>query len=128
MTQAVSFLPSLTSDQARALAKLRKHPGGRNARAMLAEAQLLLMNDIRRKKISPAIRAKCVIALCKAEDMLRILSGKPLPGQYRPDLQGKQSKRKVAALLPMPEVPTRQDLPAAPVQSVIIDEVKAPPA
>lgn len=130
-------LPPLTSDQARALAKQRRHPGGRNARAMFAEAQELLLKDIRNKKTTPAIRAKCVIALDKCEERLRILNGKPLPGQLRPDLPpAKDRKRKGPSLLPLPEVPNRTamdqtvsaDTTAAQAASLPNSEAKLPGA
>jgi hypothetical protein len=106
----------LSSAEAKAIAAKRTNFGRRNPRAYFIKAQQLLLKDVENPKTSPAIRSKCVIAMCKAEDMIRILSGKPLPGQLRPDLVPKK-QRKGPAVLPMPEVPP---LP--------IDEVKASPA
>ena len=105
-------MPALTSERAREIAALRKTKGQRNPRKTIIEVQSLLLKDIRNQKTSPAIRAKCVIAYDKLEDRLRILAGKPLPGQFRPDGSGLphlERKRARAAgkgpsVLPLPSV------------------------
>lgn len=99
----------LTTEQARALAAMRRTKGKRNPRKTIIEVQSLLLNDIRNKRTSPAVRAKCAIAFDKLEDRLRVLAGKPMPGQLRPDLrlerqQYQRGSRSKPAVLPMPEV------------------------
>ena len=93
----------LLPSEAKAMNAARIRKGPRNARAMFVEVQQLLLKDIRDPKTTPANRAKCAQALEKLEERLRILNGKPLPGQLRPDLDQKKSKRR-PAILSMPEV------------------------
>jgi hypothetical protein len=101
-------MPALSSEQAKAMQAKRIRRGPRNARKEILELQSLLLRDIRKDKLSPAIRAKCVIAFDKLEDRLRILAGKPLPGQLRPDGWNpfvKPRKPKPSpAVLPLPDV------------------------
>jgi len=97
--------PSLTSEQARALASKRRNPGGRGAYRRILTIQALLMKDIENPKTSAAIRAKCAVALEKLEERLRILKGIPLPGMLRPDGDWRTpKKRKAPAVVPLPDV------------------------
>jgi hypothetical protein len=97
-------MPRITSETARAIASLRRSFGPRNPRKMMIEVQELLLRDIRNEKTCPADRAKCAAVLEKLEDRLRILRGRPLPGQMRPDWPVKEKRKKPAALLPLPSV------------------------
>ena len=63
----------------------------------------LAMSD----SVQPHIRAQCARAWSDLQERKRIMDGKPLPGQLRPDLQQvKERKRKGPSLLPLPEVPS----------------------
>ena len=102
----------LSHDQAAILASRRLHPGGRNPRSELAEIQALLLADIRNPLTAPSIRAQCARAYEVLEERLRILNGKPLPGQLRPDLEQKRKlKHKPSALI---SLPTDDTAPAPP--------------
>lgn len=98
----------LSSEQAKAMAAKRRTFGRRNPRKTILELQELLLKDMRKPKLSPAIRAKCAIAFDKLEDRLRVLANKPMPGQLRPDLrlerEQNQRRRSKPAVLPLPEV------------------------
>jgi len=97
--------PSLTSEQARALASKRRNPGGRGAYRRILTIQSLLMKDIENPKTSAAIRAKCAVALERLEERLRILKGIPLPGMLRPDGDWRTpKKRKPTPVVPLPDV------------------------
>lgn len=95
-------MPTLLPEVARAMNAKRIRKGPRNARSLIIELQDHLLKDIRNKKTSAAVRAKCVIAYDKLEDRLRVLAGKPLPGHLQPGLKPKA--RKGPAALPLPEV------------------------
>ena len=100
-------MPTLLPEQAKAMNAKRTRKGPRNPRSIFILAQQRLLTHIDNPKTTAANLAKCVLALDKAEERIRILSNKPLPGQLRPDLQQvKQSKRKGPSLLPLPEVPS----------------------
>lgn len=62
--------------------------------------QALLLQDAENPNTLPHLRAACVRAWDVLEERLRIMSGKPLPGQLRPELeQMRKAKRKVPELL-----------------------------
>src|SRR5688572_22382637 len=116
--------------------------GPRRDRNQLLKMQETLFELTQDSSVQPHIRAACARAWSDLQERKRVLDGKPLPGQLRPDgdpFKARQSRRqKLPSVLPMPEVPTRQelpttyrqDLPSASVvnQSSPIHEVKAPPA
>lgn len=94
----------------------RGQKGDRQALVQLQRTMHKLSLD---ESVPAHIRAKCAgtwkdLQLCK-----RIMDGKPLPGQLRPDLQQvKQHKRKGPSILPLPEVPA----PAPPSHSAVAGE------
>lgn len=78
-------------------------------RKALVDMQRTLFQRAQNPKTPAHIAAQCARAWRDLQDMKRIMDGKPLPGQLRPDLQQvKQSKRK-PSLLPLPEVPSSSD-------------------
>lgn len=86
-------MPTLSTVQAVALQRLRRRNGTRNPRAELREIQAVLLRDIRNPETPPHIRAQCARAFNDCEERLRILNGKPLPGQLRPDLEQRKPRR-----------------------------------
>ena len=86
---------------------------GRNARAEALKIQRLLMKDMENAETTPTQRAVCARAWEQLEERLRILRGKPLPGQLRPDLEQwnrvKAQPHKLVTVLsakpPPPELP-----------------------
>ena len=56
-------------------------------------------------KVMPHIRAACARAWSDLQERKRVLDGKPLPGQLRPDLQQVKERKRKPSLLPLPEVP-----------------------
>lgn len=96
----------------------RHHKATRSASRkinQLIEIQQLLIKDIKDEKTMPHHRAACARAWEVLEERARILMGKPLPGQLRPDLE--QRRRKVGSLsalklsppVPMSDLPTTDD-------------------
>jgi hypothetical protein len=97
-----------TSANAAAFAALRKTKGKRSAKQEILDIQRLLLIDIRATTTLPKDRAQCARAFDVLQERLRIMSGIPLPGQKRPDLeleraQGKRAHKR-ADVLPMPTV------------------------
>ena|SRR5688572_16614371 len=94
--------------------------GPRRDRNQLLKMQETLFELTQDSSVQPHIRAACARAWSDLQERKRVLDGKPLPGQLRPDgdpFKARQSRRqKLPSVLPMPEVPTRQELP---------DEVKS---
>lgn len=112
----------MTTEQARALASLRRNPGNKSRKTEIRDIQRLLLEDIKKKSTEPHIRAQCARAYDVLEERLRILSGKPLPGMLRPDIaQEREAKRagrrKAPSLLPLPEVPAAVNENSASVPS-----------
>ena len=88
------FVKTLSSAQASALARLRRRPGGRSPRSQLVDMQNVLMAEVLNPATKAADKAACARAFEVLEERIRILNGKPLPGQLRPDGNGKpQPKR-----------------------------------
>ena len=80
--------------------------GTNRDRTQLLKMQQTLFELTQDAKVMPHIRAACARAWSDLQERKRVLDGKPLPGQLRPDLQQvKQHKRKGPSLLPLPEVP-----------------------
>ena len=77
------------------------------------------MADIRSPDTSPSARAQCARALETIEERLRILNGKPLPGQLRPDLdQKRNARRKPTLLASLPsDPPPTLEVPQQPKES-----------
>lgn len=86
--------------------------GPRNARAMFVELQSLLLADCRNPKTAPSVRAQCARAIEVIEERMRILNGKPLPGQLRPDVPDKYRRTKQGKAPALLALPT-EDAPAS---------------
>lgn len=105
---------ALTSESAKLIQAKRRYKGPRNPKSELREMQQLLLVDIRNPKTPPHIRAQCVRAYDICEERLRILHGRPLPGQYRPDgnalpfLERRKRKAPVAPLETLPDVAPKE--------------------
>jgi len=78
--------------------------GQKGDRQALVGMQRVLWRQVHNPATAPHITAQCARAWRDLQDMKRIMDGKPLPGQLRPDLDQKKSKRR-PALLSMPELP-----------------------
>jgi hypothetical protein len=82
------------------------HRGAHGDRKALVDLQRTMHKLAQDDNVQPHIRAQCARAWSDLQERKRIMDGKPLPGQLRPDLQQvKQHKRKGPSLLPLPEVP-----------------------
>ena len=77
--------------------------GACNDRQQLVRMQRTLFDLTQDKTIPAHIRAACARAWSDLQERKRILDGKPLPGQLRPDLPPKRN-RKAPAVLPLPDV------------------------
>jgi hypothetical protein len=95
--------------------KLPHYQGRAADRKALVDMQRTMFALTQDSKVAPHIRAACARAWRDLQETKRIMDGKPLPGQLRPDLEQrgaiKGRGQKMPSMLPMPEVPTRQDLP-----------------
>lgn len=60
--------------------------GRRRDRTQALKIQAILTDTICNPKTEPASRASCAAAWARVQEARRILEGKPLPGQLRPDL------------------------------------------
>ena len=78
--------------------------GNKRDRRQLTDMQQALYEMALASQVEPAVRASCARAWSDLQERKRVLDGKPLPGQLRPDLDQKKSKRR-PALLSMPELP-----------------------
>ena len=78
--------------------------GLKGDRQALVQMQRVLWARVQNPQTPAHIAAQCARAWRDLQDMKRIMDGKPLPGQLRPDLDQKKSKRR-PALLSMPELP-----------------------
>lgn len=78
----------------------RKGKGRKSPRQQIIELQASLHRDATQEGTRPDHRAACARAWDVLEDRLRVLDGKPLPGQLRPDIeQARKSRRGVGATL-----------------------------
>jgi len=78
--------------------------------------QASLLEAACNRDVPAHIRAACARSWDVLEERLRIMDGKPLPGQLRPDLDQKRQARRKPTLLaslpsdppPAPELPEKQ--------------------
>ena len=85
---------TLSSDQARAMATKRKGNNRPKPRSQIIRMQAHLLANATNKDVPPHIQAACARAWDVLEERLRIMSGKPLPGQLRPELQALRELRR----------------------------------
>jgi len=85
--------------------------GASNDRQQAVAIQRKLHETILDKKTPAASVASCAVAWTRVQDAKRVIDGKPLPGNLRPDEKPTKGKRKVS-LLPLPEVPPLPHYPA----------------
>ena len=86
------------------------HRGAHGDRKALVDLQRTMHKLAQDDSVPPHIRAQCARAWSDLQERKRIMDGKPLPGQLRPDLQQvKERKRKGPSLLPLPEVPITEN-------------------
>lgn len=76
-------------------------------RKALVDMQRTLFQRAQNPKTPAHIAAQCARAWRDLQDMKRIMDGKPLPGQLRPDLQQVKERKRKPSLLPLPEVPEK---------------------
>jgi hypothetical protein len=77
--------------------------GSKRDKRQLTDMQQALYEMALEHAIEPAVRASCARAWSDLQERKRVLEGKPLPGQLRPDLDQKRArKRKPSALIAMP--------------------------
>jgi hypothetical protein len=79
------------SQQVLAARHARPNRGILKAYRDACEQQELLMRDIRASETTPTQRAACVRAWTELEERKRILRGRPLPGQLRPEAKRKSA-------------------------------------
>ena len=97
--------PSAMLEASQPIAPIVPAYQGRAAdRKALVDMQRTLFQRTQDPKTPAHIAAQCARAWRDLQDMKRIIDGKPLPGQLRPDLAPKQRRGK-PALLSMPELP-----------------------
>jgi hypothetical protein len=100
---------SLSTEQARALALLNPHRARPKPRSQILHMQASLLEAACDRSVPAHIRAACARSWDVLEERLRIMDGKPLPGQLRPDLEQRKQRRK-PQLLSMPEVAPKESL------------------
>jgi hypothetical protein len=109
-------MSTLTSTQAQAMARSRRRFGRQTAKTQLLDMQAVLLRCVLDPDTKPSDAAQCARAFDVLEERIRILRGKPLPGQLRPDLVPKPQRRLPTftaldvidvkeSLLPEPPVP-----------------------
>ena len=82
--------------------------GPKAARMVILDMQRLLYKRVMDKETPAHIAAQCARAWEVLEERKRIIDGKPLPGQLRPDLeQRKNARRSKPLLLPEPIAETQ---------------------
>lgn len=79
-------MPTLSSADAAALARRRQRNGRPRPRSQILRMQACLLDSATDTEVPPHIRAQCARAWDVLEERLRIIAGKPLPGQLRPEL------------------------------------------
>lgn len=82
--------------------------GASSDRQQAVAIQRKLEKTILDNKTPAASVASCAVAWTRVQDAKRVIDGKPLPGNLRPDDKPK-GKRKGPSLLPLPEVPIAQN-------------------
>jgi hypothetical protein len=118
--------PSAVSLQMAELAARRVRPGKRDARSRVIDIQDLLLADIRNPETPAAIRAQCARAYDVLEDRLRVLSGKPLPGQMRPDLDKELALRRQAKIRPAWLTESKAVSVSKPKESLLLPDPSPP--
>ena len=105
--------PFITSANAAALARRRSRNGRPKARTQILRMQASLLASATDPSVPANIRAACARSWDVLEERLRIMSGKPLPGQLRPELQalrelrrGRQSAHKALLAINPADLPT----------------------
>jgi hypothetical protein len=86
--------------------------GPRRDRNQLLAMQQTLFELTQDKSVMPHIRAACARAWSDLQERKRVLDGKPLPGQLRPDLAQVKERKRKPSLLPLPEVPPLPPYPS----------------
>lgn len=79
-------MPTLTSEQAKAMQAKRRSHGRQKPRAQILRMQESLLASATDPKVPPNVRAACARSWDVLEERLRILDNKPLPGHLRPEL------------------------------------------
>jgi hypothetical protein len=106
-----------TSANAAACAALRTRIGRPKPRSQILRMQAALLADVESKDTPAGYRAQCARAWEVLEERLRIMDGKPLPGQLRPDLdQKRNARRKPTLLASLPSDPPPADMPPSQAQ------------
>jgi len=83
----------LSPVKAQAMARTRRRFGRQTAKTQLLDMQAVLLAAVLDPRTKPTDAAQCARAFDVLEERLRILKGKPLPGQLRPDLVPKPTRR-----------------------------------
>ena len=106
-------MATLTSEQARVIQAKRRNHGRQKPRAQILRMQASLLASATDPSVPANIRAACARSWDVLEERLRIMSGKPLPGQLRPELQalrelrrGRQSAHKALLAINPADLPT----------------------
>ena len=86
-------MSTLSPTFAQVMARSRRRFGRQTAKTQLLDMQAVLLADVLNPRTKPTDRAQCARAYDVLEERLRILKGKPLPGQLRPDLVPKPQRR-----------------------------------
>ena len=87
-------VPFITSANAAALARRRQRNGRLKPRTQILRMQASLLESATDRSVPPHIRAAAARAWDVLEERIRIIDGKPLPGQLRPELQALRALRK----------------------------------
>ena len=82
--------------------------GASSDRQQAVAIQRKLEKTILDSKTPAASVASCAVAWTRVQDAKRVIDGKPLPGNLRPD-EKPNKKRKGPSLLPLPEVPITEN-------------------
>jgi hypothetical protein len=89
-----------TTENASAFGKRKSGKGRPKPRSQILRMQAMLLKDAENPNTPAHLRASSARAWDVLEERLRIMSGKPLPGQLRPELeQMRKLKRKQSELL-----------------------------
>ena len=92
--------------------------GAKGDRQALVTMQRVLWKRVQDSSVPPHIQAQCARAWRDLQDMKRIMDGKPLPGQLRPDLdQKRNARRKPTLLASLPSDPPPATEPPSQAQS-----------
>lgn len=85
-------MASPTLIQSANLAKGHRGPRRPKPRSQVLRMQAAMLKAATDPNVQPHIRAQCVRAWDVLQERLRILDGKPLPGNLRPELEQRQRK------------------------------------